>query len=225
MTGKENGFFGLPVHAALVSVIVLASPFVDASTASASDRQSYENASYVSLVARESMQEQVLREIISEYFTYLSPEEKAELPTIILRASEKYGFDPLFAAGVIATESSFNNRAVSPVGARGLMQVMPYVGEALCNEVGLEYTGVEVLHDPAINIELGLYYLRKMEARFGDLDLALAAYNMGPTLLDKKMARGFRPHGIYAGRVNASYEMFRTRARDLHHQLVAEARL
>ncbi len=164
---------------------------------------------------RREFEVEALREIIGSYRTSLTPEEKGSLPYLIVDLSRQYGYDPFFVAGLIDTESSFNNRAVSSVGARGLMQIMPFVGEALARDAGLPWRGVESLHQPELNVELGLFYLRRLEERFGNLDLALAAYNMGPTLLEEKMSRGFRPYGIYSGRVNAAYRGFLAQAESL----------
>lgn len=89
----------------------------------------------------------------------------------IARSAERFGVDGLLLASVIQAESNFNPAAVSPVGAIGLMQVMP-------TTAGRE---PDVLHDPNLNLELGTQYLAWLLEEFqGDLELALAAYNAGP---------------------------------------------
>lgn len=90
------------------------------------------------------------------------------------------GLDPALVAAVIRVESGFDPQAVSPRGARGLMQVMPATGEWVASQIGV--TGFEVadLHDPETNIEIGTWYLADLLRTFdGDLVLALAAYNGG----------------------------------------------
>jgi len=89
----------------------------------------------------------------------------------IRRASGRYGLDPNLVEAVIATESNFNPWAVSPKGARGLMQLMPGTARRF---------GVQNIHDATQNIEGGTQYLRYLLDLFGgDLVLTLAAYNAG----------------------------------------------
>jgi len=90
----------------------------------------------------------------------------------IKMAALEYGVDPALVRAVIHAESAFNEKALSPVGAQGLMQLMP--GTAL--EVGVQNAMVA-----ADNIRGGVTYLAKMLDRFkGDTKLATAAYNAGP---------------------------------------------
>jgi soluble lytic murein transglycosylase-like protein len=90
---------------------------------------------------------------------------------LIDRIALRHGIDPELVRAVIAVESNFDRRAVSPKGARGLMQLIP--------STGLRF-GVRDYFDPAQNIEGGVRYLRTLLAMFeGNLDLTLAAYNSG----------------------------------------------
>lgn len=90
----------------------------------------------------------------------------------IKTAAQEHGVDPALVRAVIHAESAFNEKALSPVGAQGLMQLMP--GTAL--EVGVQNAMVA-----ADNIRGGVTYLAKMLERFkGDAQLATAAYNAGP---------------------------------------------
>jgi hypothetical protein len=89
----------------------------------------------------------------------------------IREAAERYGVEEGLIKAVIRAESGFNSRAVSPKGARGLMQLMPGTASML---------GVRDSFDPRQNIDGGVRHLRALIDRFGsDLKLALAAYNAG----------------------------------------------
>jgi hypothetical protein len=90
---------------------------------------------------------------------------------IILKAARRYKIDPALVMAVIMAESSYNHRAISKSGARGLMQLMPSTAKAL---------GVKNSFDPVHNINGGVKYLKQLLTRFkGDTKLALAAYNAG----------------------------------------------
>ncbi len=83
--------------------------------------------------------------------------------------------DPQLVHQVILAESQYNPNAISPKGAKGLMQLM----DELSNEFNIDP------FDPESNINVGTQYLAKMLARFKSLDLALAAYNAGPGAVEK----------------------------------------
>ena len=100
-----------------------------------------------------------------------------DLDWIIYRAGQKAGVDPRFIHAVINQESKYNTKAVSPVGAQGLMQMMPATAERF---------GLKDPFDPAANVEAGTKYLKWLLKRFdGDVSLALAGYNAGEGAVDK----------------------------------------
>lgn len=91
--------------------------------------------------------------------------------SLIEESARRHGVDPSLVAAVIEQESGFRPDAVSPRGARGLMQLMPATGR---------WMGARDLHDPAQNIDAGARYLKYLEMRFeGDVVRQLAAYNAG----------------------------------------------
>jgi len=95
----------------------------------------------------------------------------------INKYAQQYQLDPNLVMAVIRTESCFDRKAVSRVGARGLMQLMPATAKAL---------GVKDSFDAEQNIKGGTKYLRQMLDQFDqDQTLALAAYNAGPGAVDK----------------------------------------
>lgn len=87
---------------------------------------------------------------------------------------------------VIQAESSGDPTAVSPKGAKGLMQLMPETAEEMAKELGIPYSEERLTADPNYNMSLGNAYLNKMLGKYGgNSTLAVAAYNAGPGSVDK----------------------------------------
>lgn len=96
---------------------------------------------------------------------------------IIEKYAGDYGLDPSLIHSIIATESRFNAKAVSPKGARGLMQLMPATAQRL---------GVSNSFDPEQNIRGGVKHFRFLMDSFkNDVELSLAAYNAGENLVQR----------------------------------------
>jgi soluble lytic murein transglycosylase len=94
--------------------------------------------------------------------------------------AKRYGVDPYIAAGLIRQESVFNPNAISRVGARGLMQIMPATGQLISKRQGNGAITSADLYNPVLNIKLGMNYLAQMLGEFGRIEYAAAAYNAGP---------------------------------------------
>jgi soluble lytic murein transglycosylase-like protein len=99
----------------------------------------------------------------------------SEIAAAIREASKRYAVPASIVEAVAWQESRFNQRAVSPRGARGVMQLMPGTARGLGVNAG----------DMKANIDGGAAYLAQQIRRFGDLRLALAAYNAGPEAVDR----------------------------------------
>ncbi|HEX7127014.1 MAG TPA: lytic transglycosylase domain-containing protein [Thermodesulfobacteriota bacterium] len=121
-----------------------------------------------------------LARTLDGFATGLEPHTERRVAAAIYDESMRWGIDPLLTLAVIETESTYRNGAISFVGARGLMQIRPFVGEELAARLRLRWDGHRTLHDPVANVTMGVYYLARLRARFGDLATALAAYNIGP---------------------------------------------
>ena len=104
---------------------------------------------------------------------------------LILKASNEHGVDPYLVAAIIFTESRFRSDARSEAGASGLMQLMPETAREVAARLGLGDFEPGQLTDPETNINLGVAYLRDLEARFHNQELVLAAYNAGPTVVEQ----------------------------------------
>lgn len=123
------------------------------------------------------------------------------LASLIYRESTRQGVTPAMVFALIETESGFDPRAVGPSGARGLMQILPSTARAYDRKVTIDR-----LHDPAHNLRLGLLHLKRELDHFGEVSLALAAYNRGRAGVRRALARGFDPAAGYAERILARCE-------------------
>lgn len=146
------------------------------------------------------------------------PREYAEYVEVY---AESYGVPEGLVYAVIRTESSFDSGAVSPVGAVGLMQLMPSTFEWLTDDKLFEHLESGMLYDPETNIKYGTYCLSFLYDRYGDWELALAAYNGGlgnvdEWLEDDKYADGegrlkripFKETRQFVARVTDAWEMY-----------------
>lgn len=123
---------------------------------------------------------------------------------IIETASASTAVEPDLLRAVIVVESGFDASAVSPRGARGLMQLMPATAKAY---------GASDASDPAQNIHAGARYLRDLMDRYdNDLELVLAAYNAGETAVERHRRRvpPYRETRLYIPKVLRIYRELRT---------------
>lgn len=136
--------------------------------------------------------------LLREAFPALGGAYQASVPMEILLAyyplehgdairehAREAGVPPSLIAGIIRQESAFDARATSPVGARGLMQVMPLTAQEVSRKVGIPYQ-LESLYDPEVSVQLGSTYFGQLLRRFdGNVELALAGYNGGPNRMNR----------------------------------------
>ena len=120
----------------------------------------------------------------------------------ISNASEQTGVDSRLLKAMIKAESDFNTRAVSKKGAMGLMQIMPE---------NFKMLDLENPFDPLQNIRAGARYFQQLYKRFnGKLALSLAAYNAGPTAVDRyKRIPPYQETEEYVRRVLRYYRTFK----------------
>ena len=133
---------------------------------------------------------------------------------VIFKESRRYQIDPALVLAVIHVESRFRFRAISPVGARGIMQIMPDTGRLLSHSIGKtvglrpESFRPEYLDDPIVNIKMGIRYLHDLNKHFRDLKLALIAYNAGPSEIQNRLDNNLEFPEDYAILVRAAYQSY-----------------
>lgn len=120
----------------------------------------------------------------------------ADLAEAIHSAALREDLEPRVAFQLVSTESAFRQRAISPVGAVGYAQVMPATARWLDPGVA-----EGELFDRDTNLRLGFRYLRMLLDQYGDVRLALLAYNRGPGVVNSIVARGEDPGNGYARQI------------------------
>ena len=133
----------------------------------------------------------------------------------LVEEAQSLGYDPLLLLAVIRIESNYNHLAISPVGAEGLMQLMPPTAVWMAERAGVEWPDGHSF-DPVINVRLGSRYLAYLDQEFkGRMDLALTAYNRGPYATRAIVRR----HG---GLPRDILDFYATKVLDRYHLLLTE---
>lgn len=108
------------------------------------------------------------------------------------------GVDPYLLMAITRRESAYNPNALSPAGARGLMQLMPGTASQVSRELGISDPGPYGVLDPELNIRLGSTYLRdKLQRYQGNRLAAAAAYNAGPGRVDQWLGDGVEAFDLF----------------------------
>jgi soluble lytic murein transglycosylase-like protein len=137
----------------------------------------------------ESLREELdIFRLILRFSNDISTYDAVKLAKLIKEGAETYGLNPFLILAIIQVESEFSPKAISPKGALGLMQIMPETAEYVAGDLGVSIDGIKSLHNPFINVRLGIHYLSMLINRFKSVEWALCAYNAGPSFLN---ASGF----------------------------------
>lgn len=149
----------------------------------------------------------------------------ARFTDVFVQTSELYQLDPIWIAGLMHVESRFKPDALSREGAVGLLQLIPSTALIMAREAGMLEGDVDesemmgMLEVPEFNLRLGVRYLAKLVGRYqGSLERGLAAYLMGPGVVDAWIAqRQDRSHGLrYVSQVVQVGQAWRREVRPAH---------
>ncbi len=152
--------------------------------------------------------ERLILAFLESRHTGLSRQEESGLARVIVREARKNRLDPALILAVVQVESGGYHQAISPVGAMGLMQLLPSTAEELAGKLGLDWRGPDSLYDPELNVTLGIAYLRQLANRFeGDVSTALAAYNWGPGRINRRIRAGSGVPSHYVNLVLEAYDL------------------
>jgi len=131
-----------------------------------------------------------------------SDEEFSRAVDAVTSCAKTYGYPPEFILGLIDVESGFRVSVKAKDGSVGLVQIKPSTARAICRVRGWVPPPETALHDPGINITLGVAYLNYLEGVLGSREMALAGYNMGEIAARRKMGEGLSPRQSYRDQVN-----------------------
>ena len=175
------------------------------------------------LIAKRNFREPMERHRVS----LDSPLWRMAYPTVYVPKIRRYAdphVDPFLVAGIIREESLYNPKALSPVGAMGLMQLMPETATRVARRLGLGSVNREDLLKGDVNVRLGVAYVGELLRDYkGNLIRAVAAYNAGPDAVNRWIARfgdrdpdefveliSYRETRRYVKRVITSYRIYHT---------------
>ena len=102
------------------------------------------------------------------------------ISSTLYETSREYGLDYRLILALMKVESNFQHDVVSPMGARGLLQVKPSFARYVAQDMGIKWDGNRTIDDPGNNIKIGVRVLSELVHRFNNVTTALRAYNMGP---------------------------------------------
>jgi soluble lytic murein transglycosylase-like protein len=150
--------------------------------------------------ARDELAARVHEQVASR-MTGHDPTDHERIASVIVAEAKRAALDPFLVLALIHVESSFNPVAVSSAGAVGLMQLLE---PTMRSELERAKLPAADPRDPVANVQAGVRYLRRLIDAFGDLDVALMAYNAGPNRIRGHMRNGEIPERfhVYPERVN-----------------------
>jgi soluble lytic murein transglycosylase len=120
--------------------------------------------------------------------------------------SMRYNIDYRLILAIMKVESNFKNDAVSHKGARGLLQVKPFLAKYIAEDVGIRWLGDKTLDEPEKNIKIGVHFFSKLIEDFRSIKMALHAYHVGPMKLREILTKKKIPQERYLRLVLNEYE-------------------
>jgi len=136
-------------------------------------------------------QERIIKKI-AEYMekedATINEDELKDVATVIYKESGQNNLDYRLILAIMKIESNFKHKAVSSKGARGLLQVKPSHAKYIAHDMGIIWHGAKSLDEPEKNIKIGIHFFSMLMEDFDNVNMALHAYNMGPTRLKEIMS-------------------------------------
>ena len=164
---------------------------------------------YTNFAKKEHITKQITQHLKNENIR-IEDDTARMISQIVYEESIHHELDYRLILALMKIESNFKHDAVSSMGARGLLQVKPSVAKFIAQDAGIRWNGHKTLDEPDSNIKIGTYFLSQLLKDFKNIELALKAYNMGPTrvkglsLNSTQISKGFPNLVMNEYRKNAS---------------------
>ena len=150
----------------------------------------------------------LIQQVIDEHGPALKNDATRVARTMI-DAEQTYGVDAFLLLALAQQESELNPKAKGQAGGLGLMQLRPATAHSVAKDAGIDLHGAHNLFDPALNVRIAAIYLADLKEKFERWNLALTAYNIGPTRLKKLLVEKKDVPAGYASRVEERYQRLR----------------
>lgn len=148
--------------------------------------------------------------IVASNNNQLESETIYDIAKNIYEIALKYKFNPFLICALIKVESDFIADSVSDSYAYGLCQVRRFIAKELAENLGIDWDGVEkTLLNPEKNIQIGIHYLAMLYNDFGDMRLALTAYNYGPFKVQEFISQNDDIPNGYSEKILKYYARYR----------------
>jgi soluble lytic murein transglycosylase len=187
---KKNTLLTIAVAAILIALVVAYYPVYEAS-------------------AQEDHKQMVIKQIV-RYLkaknVNLQEDKMKGMANTVYEESQLHELDYRLVLAVMKVESNFRQNAVSPAGARGLLQIRPSLAKYISKDAGITYSGAKCLYEPDKNIRLGVYHLSCLIDDFKNVSHALHAYNAGSKRVKGKLARNVEPTNRFVHLVLTEYQ-------------------
>ncbi len=155
---------------------------------------------------RQNRIEKKIFEFLVDEGVDIHPERLLSISKMIYRTSKNHNLDYRLMLAIMKVESNYRHDAVSPKGARGLLQVKPSLAKYIAKDAGVKWGGNNTLDEPEKNIKIGVYFFSMLMRDFESLNLALHAYNMGPTKFKKVLSENTRYNKKFSKLVLKEYD-------------------
>ncbi|MCX5812604.1 MAG: lytic transglycosylase domain-containing protein [Proteobacteria bacterium] len=159
--------------------------------------------------SKTASQERIIKKI-TEYMekedATTSDDTLKDVATTIYKSSGQYNLDYRFVLAIMKIESNFKHNAVSSKGARGLLQVKPSHAKFIARDMGIAWHGDKTLDEPDKNIKIGVHFFSELLGDFDNVNMALLAYNIGPTRLKQIVSGKGKPNKGFSKLVLREYK-------------------